>query len=1313
MAEAPGDYRRDGFTDDVASERAPQVHLLSNGSYHLMVSSAGGGYSRWNGLALTRWREDVTCDNWGAFCYIRDSVSGHVWSTTMQPTLQQPDTSGAEFSPGRAAFRRRDHDIELETEIAVSHDDDVEIRRISLTNRSPERRVLDLTSYAEVVLTAAAADTAHPAFEKLFIETEILGASQAIVCTRRARAPDEPAPSMFHLLIAARGPAAAVSYETDRARFIGRGRSTADPQALDEAGPLSGSSGSVLDPVVAIRCRVQLEPGASTTIDLVSGVASTRAACLALVRKYQQRHSADLVLGAASTYARAVLGELNASDADAQLYAELAGSILYANASLLADVDVLARNSQGQAGLWAYAVSGDLPIVLLKIADPGQIALARQLMQAHACWHQFGLEVDLVILAGDRDVDRPDLNHQIAAAIAACGSTDRIDKPGGIFVRSAAKVAPADRILFQAAARVVLDDGAGTLAQQIHRRRASPTPERTREPAAQGALPTGSKNTAPQPGRQPLPARKLILANGLGGFTPDGHEYVITLGPGQTTPAPWVNILANPSFGTLVSESGSATTWSENAQAFRLTPWSNDPVGDANTEAVFIRDEDSGGYWSPTLQSTADDGQYVTRHGFGYSVFEHSGNGIDSELTVFVAIEAPVKFVVLKLANRSGRERRLSVTGYVEWVLGDDRTKTAMHVTTALDAASGALFARNSYSTDFGGRIAFFDADGAAAELSSMCGDRGEFLGHLGTLRHPAAMSAPRLSGTLGAALDPCAAIRVPFTVADGKTHEIVFRLGAGATPDEARALVQRWRGPAAADEALAAVNRYWTHTLDAVQVDTPDPSLNVLANGWLPYQTLASRLWGRNAFYQSSGAFGFRDQLQDAMALVHAQPALVREHLLRCASRQFPEGDVQHWWHPPSGRGVRTRVSDDYLWLPLATCRYVLVTGDTAVLDERAGFLEGRQLNEHEASYYDLPGTTEQTASLYDHCVRAIVNGLRYGTHGLTLMGAGDWNDGMNLVGADGRGESVWLGFFLFAVLAQFTPIARQHGDEAFARRCEAESVRLRDAIEQSSWDGKWYRRGWFDDGSPLGTSGNAECRIDSISQSWSVLSGAAGSPRARQAMDSLDEHLVHRETALVQLLDPPFNHSDPSPGYIQGYVPGVRENGAQYTHAAVWAAMAFAALGDADRAWELFRMIDPVRHADSPQGIATYQAEPYVIASDVYALPPHTGRGGWTWYTGSAGWMLRLIIESLLGLKVESDRLQIVPCLPLPWDAFGLNYRYRATVYRIRVLQTSAVDDGSALSVDGVGLAGSAITLVDDGRVHAVVVRVHKTGT
>ena len=1278
----------------------PEVQLLSNGRYHVTITNAGGGYSRWKDIAVTRWREDPTCDNLGTFCYLRDVTSGASWSSTYQPTLKRTETYEAIFSESRAEFRCRHHDFDTHTEIAVSPEDDIELRRVTITNRSRVRRVIDVTSYAEVVLASPAADALHPAFSNLFVQTEIIRHRQAILCTRRPRSADEQAPWMFHLMAVHGADIAHVSYETDRMRFIGRGKTVADPHALTET-TLSGSEGSVLDPIVAIRYRIVLHPEETAAINMASGMAKTRDLCLGLVEKYQDRRLADRVFDLAWTHSQVLLHQINATEADVQLYGRLASAVIYGNSLLRADAAVLVQNRRGQSGLWGYSISGDLPIVLLQIEDPSNIDLVRQLVQAHAYWRLKGLPVDLVIWNEDHAGYRQQLHDQITGLIAAGIEANVTDQPGGIFVRSGDQISNEDRILFQTVARAIITDGRGTLEDQINRRGPlevsvpllSPVRTLRPEPPAEAAL----------------PRHDLIFYNGLGGFTPDGREYIITTARGQVTPAPWANVLANPHFGTVISESGPGYTWCENAHEFRLTPWANDPVSDVSGEAFYIRDEERGHFWSPTPLPSPGAMPYVTRHGFGYSVFEHTGRGIRSEMWVYVALDASVKFTVLKVRNESGRSRRLSVTGYAEWVLGDLRPKSIMHVITEIDPNTGALFARNPYNTEFPGWTAFFDVDDTPRTLS---GDRTEFLGRNGTPSSPAAMMRMRLSGKVGAALDPCAAIQVPFELSVGQEREIIFRLGVGRDADEAIGLVRRFRGTAARS-ALEAVWQHWKQTLGAVQVETPDASINVLTNGWLVYQALACRLWARSGYYQSGGAFGFRDQLQDTMALIHTQPHAAREQLLICAARQFQEGDVQHWWHPPTGRGVRTICSDDYLWLPLATCRYVQSTGDTGVLDESIHFLQGRPLNAGEDSCYDLPERSEERASLYEHCVRSIMRGLRFGEHGLPLIGSGDWNDGMNRVGDHGRGESVWLGFFLYEVLMRFAEVAGVRGDIAFVERCHGEAAELRRNLEEHGWDGAWYRRAYFDDGMPLGSSDNPECQIDSIAQSWSVLSAAGDPEHARMAMEAVWQRLVRRDHGLIQLLDPPFDTSKLDPGYIKGYVPGVRENGGQYTHAAIWAAMAFAALGDSRRAWELLAMINPVNHTRSPEAVETYKVEPYVVAADVYALAPHTGRGGWTWYTGSAGWMYRLILESLLGLRLEVDKLRFAPCMPVDWERFKAHYRHRETVYHISVLQTRSGNSGMSVTVDGVERPDQAIPLVDDHKDHLVEVIIHMAGS
>jgi cyclic beta-1,2-glucan synthetase len=1275
---------------------APEVHLLSNGRYHVVITSAGGGYSRWRDLAVTRWREDATRDHWGTFVYLRDLATGELWSTAYQPVMRSTKGYEAIFTQARAEFRQRHAGLEVHTEICVSPEDDIELRRITIANRSPVARVIELTSYAEVVLATTAADAAHPAFSNLFVQTEFAQDTSALLCTRRARAPEEKPPWLLNLMVAHGSDAGEISCETDRFRFVGRGGTLAHPAAMRTVGPLSNTVGSVLDPIVALRRTVTLEANESVTIDLILGVTESREAALTQVEKYQSSRMTDRAFDLAWTHSQVTLHQLDATEAEAQTYGRLAGALVYANPARRANSTVLRNNRRGQNSLWSYGISGDAPIVLLRISDLGKIAIIEQMIRAHAYWRMKGLSVDLVIVNEDVSVYRQSLHDQITSLIASGIEAQMLDKPGGIFVRRLEQMPPEDLLLLQCAARIVLDDESGSLAEQVDRRS-------IQEPAMPALRPVRPASEDPP---TPLPPRDLMFANGFGGFTRDGHEYVITLDPGQMTPAPWVNVLANPHFGTVISESGAAYTWLENAHEFRLTPWSNDPVQDTTGEAFYIRDEQTGEYWSPTPLPARGATPHVIRHGFGYTVFEHTEHGIASELWVYVAMDAPVKFMVLKLRNVSGRPRRLSVTGYWEWVLGDLRHKSLLHVQTEVDLKTGALLARNHYNTEFPGRIAFLDVND---DTRTLTGNRREFLGRNGSLSRPDALQRVRLSGKVGAGLDPCGAMQIAFDLPEGHERETSFRLGVGRNSADVQELIQRFRRPDASRIALEAVWEYWNRTLGAVNVDTPDPSVNIMANGWLLYQTLSARLWGRTGFYQSGGAFGFRDQLQDVMALVHAEPGLAREHLLRAAARQFREGDVQHWWHPPSGRGVRTHCSDDYLWLPYATCRYLECVADTGVLDESIPFLEARPVKPDEEAYYDLPNRSEKSATLYQHCVRAIEHGLRFGEHGLPLIGSCDWNDGLNRVGHEGRGESVWLGFFLYDVLTRFSEVARARNDLDFADRCLAQARQLQLNLEQHAWDGHWYRRAWFDNGEPLGSQSSPECQIDSLPQTWAVISGAGDPQRVRQAMNAVDQRLILRDARLIQLFDPPFDQSPLNPGYIKGYIPGVRENGGQYTHAAIWTAMAFALMGDHERAWKLFALLNPIHHGGNPRQIATYKVEPYVVAADVYAVAPHIGRGGWTWYTGSAGWMYRLLIESLLGAHLEGAQLRLAPRLPKAWSTYKIHYRFRQTVYHITISRfVDPSDAPSHLSLDGNELVGNRVPLVDDRQEHTVEMKV-----
>ncbi|MFL5738833.1 MAG: GH36-type glycosyl hydrolase domain-containing protein [Flavisolibacter sp.] len=1273
--------------------RLPEIQLLSNGHYQTMISNAGGGYSRWKNIAVTRWREDATKDDRGIFCYIKDVNSGRFWSNTHQPTLQVPKSYEAIFSQGHVEFRRNDFGIDTKTEIVISPEDDVELRRIKITNKTLSTKVLELTSYTEVVMASQASDEAHPAFSNLFVQTQIVPEHNSIFCTRRPRSEEETPPWMFHLMSVHGSEVQAVSYETDRLQFIGRGRTLQHPQAMvDEV--LSGKDGSVLDPILSIRYRIIIKANQTATIDLAYGIAETRDACQSLMFKYQDKYLKNRAFELSWTHSQVLLRQINATESDAQLYNRLAAAIIYANAGLRADAAVIQNNYRGQSGLWSHSISGDLPIVLLHVFDQDSVEMVKQLVQAHAYWRLQGLAVDLVIWNEDHGSYRQFFQEQILGLITAEASRQGQEKLGNIYVKSADQISSEDRLLFESVARIILSDNKGSLLEQVTRN--------VSEKPLAALLEPKTVSTRIEQKELALP-NDLLFFNGTGGFTQKGDEYKIIITENKTTPAPWVNVIANPLLGTVVSENGSAYTWAINAHEYRITPWGNDPVSDAGGEAFYLRDEETGNFWCPSPFPRNSQLPFVITHGFGYSIFEHLEEGIQSEMCVFVDKDLPVKLVVLKLKNESGRERKFSAIGFLEVILGDVRSKTNLHILSEQDPETGALLFRNRYNAAFSERVSFFKVEGGYNY--SYTADRSEFIGRNRHLDNPQALYRKKLSGRIGAAMDPCAALQVKFDLLDDAEKEIVFFIGSEVNSQEAKVLLQKFSEKNSVGQSFQNVKEYWKEIVGAVQVSTPDRSLNILTNGWLIYQTIACRMFARSGFYQSGGAFGFRDQLQDSLALLHTKPTMAREQILLSASRQFKEGDVQHWWHPPEGRGVRTRCSDDLLWLPFAVARYIFATGDTDLLQVPVGFLESRTLHEGEDSLYDLPVSLNATGTLYEHCVRAIQYSLRFGTHGLPLIGAGDWNDGMDRVGNKGKGESVWLAFFLYDVLNKFSIVAINNGDVLFAQSCKKAATTLQGNIEKSAWDGQWYRRAYFDDGTPLGSKENEECRIDAIAQSWSVLSGAGNEERKKEAMDSLDKYLVRRDLKLIQLLDPPFDVKGPNPGYIKGYVPGVRENGGQYSHAAIWSLMAFAALKDREKVWELFSMIQPLNHAKDIDSISIYKVEPYVMAADVYANESHKGRGGWTWYTGSAGWMYQFILGSLLGIELQNDQLMFMPCFPSDWPSVSIRYKYGSSTYYITVFQLNDSKESFWKDEKGEG-KGNMIQLVDDGCEHRIEV-------
>lgn len=1292
-----------------ADDMVPQAHFLSNGRYSVMITRAGGGYSSLTrgekgeeeSVALTRWRADTTRDNWGTWIYLQEPERGTLWSAGRQPVGQPSSSYEVAFHAHQAVFRRRDHNLALNMAVTVAPDEDVEIRKLTLTNHGGNTRHLRLTSYGEITLAPQASDRRHPAFNKLFIESEYLPDLNALLFRRRPRSAREAPLTLIHLLVPEEGAGGRVTYESDRVQFLGRGRSARDPAALEVKNWLSETDGTTLDPVMALGMEIKLDPHSTSQLAFLTLAAGTREEAISLAQRYRTWTRINLAFSRARTQSENELQRLNLEVEDLKQMQRLFSLLLYPHKMLRAEPETLISNQKGQSGLWPYAISGDYPILLVRIASEGELSLLRELLRAHAYWRARRIKIDLVILNVKDTGYAQDLSDRINQLLAKMDSDAWVNRQGGIFLLRSNQLDWDTKVVLETAARVMLDGKEGSLADHL----AGLLDPPSRLPKF---IPTRIKERGTTP---PLSRPDdLLFDNGYGGFSPDGREYVIYLDKEQWTPLPWINVIANPSFGFLVSEAGSGYTWARNSGENRLTPWRNDPVSDQPGEALYLRDENTAEVWSPTPLPAREEEPYLIRHGAGYSTFEHNSHGLKQWLRLFTAADAPVKIVQLRLENTWEINRRLTATYYAEWVLGTHRSETQQYIIPEYDAGASALLAKNTYHPEFGKRVAFLSACKSPHGLTT---DRAEFLGREGSPQQPAALERIGLSGRVEAGLDPCAGLQLHIELDPGETKEVFFLLGQGADRAEALRLIDRYGDFKAVEDTRREVIERWDEVLGAVQVETPEPAMDLLLNRWLLYQSLSCRVWGRSALYQSSGAYGFRDQLQDVLSLVHARPDLVREHILYAAEHQFTEGDVLHWWHPPSGRGVRTRISDDLLWLPYVTAEYVSTTGDENILKEEVAFRIGEPLEAGEQEHYAHYASGEEMASLYQHCCRALEKGSTAGTHGLPLIGAGDWNDGLNRLGVEGRGESVWLGWFLYASLTRFSEMCEQMADDERAETFRRRAKEIQRALKENAWDGEWYLRAYDDDGVPLGSSENSECRITSMAQSWAVLSGAGEEKRMERAMASLSERLVQKDAQILQLFTPPFDKTTRDPGYIKGYPPGVRENGGQYTHAALWTVWAFAEMGRGDRAEEYFRLLNPIYHSDNHEKTERYRVEPYVVAADVYSHEDHLGRGGWTWYTGSAGWMYRVGLEAILGLRREGMTLRIEPCIPQSWTNYEMTFRTQETIFQIRVDNPDGVCyHVKQVKVDDEIRPEGDIPLLNDGRAHRVQILMGKRG-
>lgn len=1271
----------------------PEVHMLSNGDYSVMVTDNGSGFSRFKNLSVTRWKEDSILNSSGMFFYIKDLEANSVWSNSLNPCGVFSNKYKVVFSQDKISYSRTDGDIDTGTEIIVSPEDDVEIRRLTLTNHGKQSRLLELTSYLETVIAPQSADLAHPAFSNLFIRTEFQHRYNTLLAVRRPRMEKDTPMWVFHKLTVMDETLGGIQYETDRARFIGRGNTIEKPSAIEGNHPLSNTVGSVLDPIMSLRCRVRLQPGQTVKLNYITGVSDSKEKVMLLTEKYHECSSIDRAFELAWTRSQVEMRYLNLKPEEIELYRQMMSQILYLSPLRRKLEDSIKENRKGQPGLWTYGISGDLPIVLAYIYKSEEIDLVKELLKAHEYWRLKGLLVDIVILNEEESSYSQPLYNLLQDIISVSHARDIREKPGGIFVKQGSSINYEDKQLFNAAARIVVRGGNGPLSAQSKIRNDKNVFEYKLW-----------KEKTKKYGKNEIELPDLNNFNGYGGFDKEGREYVIRLTEGMNTPVPWVNVIANKNFGFLITEAGASTTWAENSRENRLTPWSNDPVTDHSGEVIYMRDENTGEIWSVTPNPIRTGSPYIIRHGFGYTSFLHNWNGIEHELLEFVPVSDSVKLCVLKLRNCTGSKRQLSATYYARTVLGVIEQETAQHVYSELNS-NGAVLVKNNYNTDFPGRIVFLDT---SVEERYYTGDRREFLGNMGNLRYPEALRLERLSNTLGAGFDPCACIQVLIELKPKEEKELVFMLGQGKCMEEVNSITEKYRNLKEVHMALEKVKEFWVGILGKVNVATPDKTMDIMLNGWLLYQTLSCRMWSRTAFYQSGGAYGYRDQLQDSMAAVNSFPETAKRQILFHAAHQFLEGDVQHWWHPGSNKGIRTRFSDDLLWLPYVTMDYIKKTGDFQILEERADFLEDEPLGEGEDERYNIPRVSDVSSSVYEHCIKAIEKSLRFGHNGIPLMGSGDWNDGMSTVGNKGKGESVWLGWFLYDILMNFAEICKLKKDDNKADRYVNIAKEITKAQEENAWDGNWYRRAYFDNGIPLGSAENTECKIDSIAQSWAAISGAASFERVKEAMGAVEQYLIKKDDGLILLLTPPFDDGDLEPGYIKSYLPGVRENGGQYTHAAVWVVMAFAIMGSGDKAWELYNMLNPINHSNTMLEASRYKVEPYVMAADVYAASPHTGRGGWTWYTGTASWMYNVGLQQILGFKKKGDRILIEPCIPRDWSEYNIKYKHnRNTVYNIKVRNPERVCKGKpAASLDGRKLPGNEILLSEDGKEHFVEV-------
>ncbi|MEW8956343.1 glucoamylase family protein, partial [Clostridium sp.] len=1274
----------------------PESVVLSNGSYHTMINNSGSGFSKVKDMNLYRWSKDYVNDNKGMFIYLRDMSSSEYWSATFQPTKRESDKYHVDFTLHKAEFTNQYRGIESKLSVAVSNEENMEVRALTLENNTEEDKVIEITTYLEVTLSTQEADISHKAFSNLFIRTESFE-DNVLLAYRRPRAKGQKKPYIFQKILFQGEKIGAVEYETSRLNFIGRGNDEDNPRVMNREIPLENSEGTVIDPIFSQRIRMKIPKGEKVKAYVVIGSSESKEEAIDICNRYSSIEGCRGIFNGSYNNSLGELSYLGLKYKQASLYQMMASRILYTNKDIRRRETYIKSLNKHQKDLWSFGVSGDLPIVTLNIKDTSHVDIVRQCVQCHEYLNRRGVEFDLLVINEEEfSYDMP-LQGSLFTIINKYSSASINNLRGKIFIQSYDNLKDEGISFIKAISTIYIDGkeedaffsllfkGEDNLTYNL---RGLPKEvynnsiikeevveemplkwKREKYMAEIGeSIWEGNQGKSSGSNEECYDIGRLKFFNGLGGFNEKNH-YVIVLKNNNNTPAPWINVISNKKFGFHISESGSSYTWYKNSRENKLTPWNNDFVSDTLGEALFLRDEENGEVFSITPKPLRGKEEYVVEHGFGFSKFSHMSNDIKGEITWFTPLDHSLKIGIVKLKNLQGNKRKISLTYYSNLILGVNEQGVHKTISTYYDEEGNFIYGKNPYSEKFGDTNCYLKIIGG--EDISYCGDREDFIGRGRNINSSMAMDIDRLNNKVGGGFDSILSYRTSVYIEGNEEKILTIVMGAEENIENIRNLLGSYSTIDFVSHKLNEVETHWRNLVGTFEVSTPDDSLNILANGWLLYQVISCRYYSRTAFYQSGGAYGYRDQLQDSLSIGLVDSNITRNQIRLNASRQYEEGDVQHWWHPVVDSGIRTRFSDDLLWLPYGVIDYINNTGDYSILEEEEYYLKDEPLAKGEDERYTLTNYSTKKGTIYEHCIKAIDRSLKLGEHGIPLMGCGDWNDGMSTVGNKGTGESVWLGWFLSYILKYFPDICKHMGDVEREEKYLKFREEILNNIEENAWDGAWYRRAYFDDGTPLGSIENEECSIDSLPQSWSII--AEGNNRERQikAMKSVEDYLVNQLNGMILLLSPPFDSSKLEPGYIKGYVPGVRENGGQYTHAALWVIMAMAEIGNTERALELLNMINPINHTLTFKECEKYKVEPYVITADVYIKEPHGGRGGWSWYTGAASWTYKVILQSILGFQlVKGKGFTVNVNMPSSWNKYSITYRRNEKeIYNITV--------------------------------------------